>query len=613
MKIRVYILILLGIVNSLALSQTNLSNKYRLAKTYEQNGELQKAKSIYEELVTAKPNNNQYSNSLNEVYIKLKEYDNSVEFLTKRISNNPKDVSLYGMLGSTYYLMGNREKASEYWGKGIDVNKNSTINYSIISNYAIQNRAFENAIKYLEQGKTTAKNPTQFSYQLAQVYSVSMNYSKAAEEYCLVLLRQSKQLDYVKRRMQSYLASPGALEQSIDVTKKYQDNFTVQELLVFLYIQNDQFNDAYDLIVDIDTEQNRNGVLVFNFANEAYRNKKYSSASEAFKYVINNYPSSPFAINSQIGYAKTLESELDNNLNSDQNWKPIKSIDTTGAGKYIPVLKTYDDILRKINNIEAVNEVLYRMGSIKLYHFNDLDGASEKFMNIINNSSLSQFYGLGNLKLADISIVKGDLEKAKNYLMNSFSSIKTQKESKSEAKYKLALIHFWNSEFDRSLNTLNDINKDLSNNVSNDAIQLSMIINMGRRDSINLVKFAKADLLTTQKSFSDAAKLFNDLSEEDGFFLLNNISQFKYAEILIAQNNYPIAIEILKELSEKEKLNIFTDQSLFLLAQVYENGISDKKSAITIYEEILKYHPNSLYLEKAREGINRLKTKEVVR
>ena len=608
MKQQLNILILLVIMTPLVFSQTNLSNKYRLAKTYEQNGELQKAKSIYEELVAAQPLNNQYSNSLNEVYMKLKEYENSIEFLTKRISMNPNDISLYGMLGSTYFRMGNSEKAVETWDKGVTINKKSMISYSIISNFAIQNRAFEYAIKYLNEGKDKAPNPTQFSYQLAQIYSVSMDFNNAAEEYCQVLISQPKQLEYVKRRMQSYISAPSALEQSIDVVKNYSNNSSIQELLIFLHMQNNQFDDAYKLVVDLDNKQHKNGILVYNFANDAFRSNEFASSAKAYKYVMNNYPNSPLLISSQIGYAKTLEAELDINFNSAQDWKPIKSVDTTGASNYYPVLQTYNKILQIIKGTEAVNEVLYRMGAIKLYHFNDLDEASEDFSKILRNSSLSQFYGIANLRLADIAIQKGELEKSKKHLVNSFSSIKTPKEIKSEAKYKLALIQFWNSQFDRSLKTISDINKDLSNNNANDAIELSIIIKMGKRDSLNLVKFAKADLLIWQKKFSDAEKIFRDLSEEENFFLLNNISQFKYAEILIAQNNYPIAIEILKELSEKEKLNIFADKSLFLLAQVYEFGIGGRKTAKSIYENLLANFPNSLYLDETRESIKRLKT-----
>ena len=60
MKKIINILILLTMITPMVFAQTNLSNKYRLAKTFEQNGELQKAKSIYDELVKAQPSNNQY-------------------------------------------------------------------------------------------------------------------------------------------------------------------------------------------------------------------------------------------------------------------------------------------------------------------------------------------------------------------------------------------------------------------------------------------------------------------------------------------------------------------------------------------------------------------------
>lgn len=608
MRLLLKIFLLLFVSISICSAQNSINNKYRLARTYEQNGQLQKAKSMYEELNSAEPNNNQYSNALNSIYIKLKEYDNSIKFLQEKITRNPMDVSTHGMLGTTYYLQGNTEKAIESWDNGIKTNNKAIINYSIIANFAIQNRAFEPATVYLKEAKSKAPNPTQFSYQLAQIYSYSMDYANAAEEYCEVLKSYPKQLDYIKRRMQQYLSSPGGLNQSIDVAEKYQDNLTIQEFLIFLYTQNNQYEDAFSLVVKLDRDQNRNGILIYNFATDTYLKNEFSPSSDAYKYIIDNFPNSPLFRSSQIGYAKTLESKLYSSLKNNQGWKPVEAIDTSGSYKFSSVLEAYSELLTKINNTESVNEILFRTGSIKLDRFHDLNSAEEDFLKILRNSSLSQFYGIANLRLADISILSGNLAAAKNYLINSFSSIKTPEEVKSEAKYKLALIHFWNYEFDRSLNTISDINKDLSNDQANEAIELAMVINMGRRDSLNLVKFSQADLNTWQKNFAKAGPVFLQLSEQEGFFLLNNISMFRYAEILVAQDNYPIAIEILKTLSEKEKLNIFADKSLFLLAQVYEFGIADNAAANSIYEDILKYHPNSLYVQRARESITRLKT-----
>ena len=79
----IYFLII--IITQAGYAQSNLNNKYRLAKTYEQAGDFNKAKELYQELVTAAPLNNQFNNSLNEIYLKLKEYDQSIILLEKRI------------------------------------------------------------------------------------------------------------------------------------------------------------------------------------------------------------------------------------------------------------------------------------------------------------------------------------------------------------------------------------------------------------------------------------------------------------------------------------------------------------------------------------------------
>jgi len=304
-------------------------------------GKLEKARAIFEELATAQPANIQYANSLNDIYLKLKEYDKSVLFLSNRIEIRPNDVSLYGMLGTTYYISGNTEKAVEAWNKGILLNNNSQINYTIISNYATQNRAFEIAIKYLEEGKSKATNPTQFSYQLAQIYSYTMSYDKAANEYCFALITQPTQLSYIQRRMETYLSAVGALEQTISAVEKYEENITIKELLSFLYVKDNRFEDAFKLTKELDKIKGGEGILIFNFASNSLRNSQFDVASDAFRYLMDEYPTSKFVPQSKVGFAKTLEAKSDKEWNKNQqNWKPLTVIDTTNSYKYIPITKT---------------------------------------------------------------------------------------------------------------------------------------------------------------------------------------------------------------------------------------------------------------------------------
>ncbi len=602
----VFVLLLL-FSSTIIFAQTNLNNKYRLGKSYEQSGKLEKAKKLFEEITFAQPTNSQFANSLNDVYLKLKEYDSSINFLSERLKQIPNDVSLYGLLGSTYYISGNIEKAVETWDKGISINNSSQINYTIISNAAIQNRAFQIAIKYLNEGKSKASNPTQYSYQLAQIYSHTMAYKKAASEYVEALIHQPSQLSYIKRRMDTYLSAVGAIDESIAIAEEKSDNNTIKELLAFLYVRNNDYNKAFEIEKELDKLKGDDGVRIYNFATLAYRSVEYEVASQAYSFLIDNYPNSRFIPNCKLGYARTLEAKLDEEWNAIRNnWKPISEIDTSGAYKYYQIIDAYKSIAEFMNS-ELANETLFLIGKIYLNRFNNLKTAEKYFEQIIINSSLSTHYGKANLEIAKILLKQNNLELAKANLQNVFSSSQTDAKTKDEAKFLLAQINFFQSNFAGALLTISNINKDLSNDLSNDAIQLAMVINVGKRDSVNLEKFANAELLTAQLNFSEAEKVFKKLSENKNLFLINNIARFKYCEVLIAQNKFPTAIEVLKGLSETKELNIFADKSFYLLAQVYEFGIVDRELATSTYEKFLELFPNSLFIEKTQENLKRLK------
>lgn len=604
-------LIVLILLSSFTFSQSNLNNKYRLGQSFEASGNLDKAKEIYQELVIVRPSNNQYTKALNDIYLKLKEYDSSIKFLSTKIEQRSNDVSLYGMLGASYFLQGNIDKAVETWDLGIKANHSSQINYTIISNSAIQYRAFEIAIKYLLEGKEKAKNPSQYSYQLAQIYTYTMEYKKAAKEYVEALIQQPTQLTYIQRRMDTYLSAEGAIDESIEAVSSEDDKTEVKKLLSFLYKRNSQYDKAFKIEIELEKVKNSDGVKIFNFANEAYHAGQLDVASRAYNYVISNYPNSRFLPNCKIGFAKTLEAKLDKDWSENkENWKPICNIDTTGSSLYYKVIETYKSILVFVNG-ELANESLFRIGKIYKNRFNDTKRAEQYFRKIISNSSLSKYYGKANLELGKIYIQSSNLTEAEAKLGKVIASSRSEHEDKEEARFLQANIYFYENNFIDALSMLNNIKQDLSNNISNDAIELEMIINIGKRDSVNLSKFANANFLSAQSHFPEAEEEYKSLSENKNLFFLNNISLYKYAEILIAQNKYSMAIEVLKELSESKEMNIFADKSFYLLAQVYELGIKNRESALETYEKFLELFPNSLYLEKSQKNLRNLKNKKV--
>src|ERR1035437_4562213 len=129
------------------------NNRYLLAENYEQSGYPDKAKEIYEDLYRRNSSNPEYFNSLNRIYILLKQYDASIKLLEQKLSINTQDINIYGLLGITYYVMGNETKAFSVSDDGLNKLPQNQLYYRLMANYAIERRAFDKAIDFLKRGE----------------------------------------------------------------------------------------------------------------------------------------------------------------------------------------------------------------------------------------------------------------------------------------------------------------------------------------------------------------------------------------------------------------------------------------------------------------------------
>jgi len=238
MKIAHLAVIMVLFLISTITPQVDINNKIMLARSFEQAGDYDKAIQIFEEIYSLQPQNYMVFESLNRVYLQSKKYESSVKIIQARITNSPQDVNLFGMLGTTYYLMGNESKAYESWENGLIILPGNQMQYRVIANYAIQRRAFDKAIDYLKRGKAISPNPDLFSYDLANIHTLTMQFKEAAEEYCFILNLQPTQLTAVENRILSYSNKPGALSQTIEVFENWKkgDNISFDYMLAKLYI-----------------------------------------------------------------------------------------------------------------------------------------------------------------------------------------------------------------------------------------------------------------------------------------------------------------------------------------------------------------------------------------
>ena len=586
-------------------------NQLMLAEGYEQKGDLTKAVEILETLNKKDPGNIQYFNKLNTLYLQLKKYDESVKIINSRISINPQDISLYGMLGSTYYTSGDRTKAYQVWDDTIDKFKTNQMALRIISNFVIDRRDFEKAIEYLNRGKESSQDPFLYSYDLGELYQITMRYREAASEYCDLIKANPSQYQQIENKILSYSNKPNALDETIDVVEKYEsDNISFSYLLARLYIEKKNYDSAFDIYKQIDKKQNTKGSDLFSFGEFVYRDGEYKTASEVYKFLIDNYKDEQNTPLAKLGYAKTQEALfiLQYNL-SNPEWKPYSSLQKIDGNEINPVIEAYEEIIKTYTHSEVGIEANIRIGILQLYYNNNESEAEKYFKHITETYSTSKFASLAFIELGNISLKQAKLDAAEKSFQSVIKLSRANAEDKSFANYQLARIFSFRNDFESARKNLLSVMGNLKDNIANDAIELSILLNTAKNDSSNLSLYCSAEFLAEQKRFNEAKDLYLQLSQNQQAFVFHSIAKLRVAEMVIALNDYQNAIANLSLLVDEAEKNIYVDKALYLQGQIYQYGLKDSVKAVESYESLLAKFPRSLYLDKARENIIELKKK----
>lgn len=611
---KIFILILF--VAGFSHAQIDLNNQYMLAQSYMQAAMYDKAKPILEELYKNQPGNYEYFNALNQVYTQLKDYDASIALIEDKLKTSPQDINLYGMLGSTYYLKGNDKKAFEIWDDALNTLPQSEVNYRVIANFAIERRTFDKAIQYLKKGQDISSNPIYFAYDLANLYSLTMQFKDATEEYCLIISQNPNQLNIVENKILGYLTKPGALQASLPVVDKYSnsDNISFKFLLARFFIEEKSYDKAYDIYEKIDALQNSQGAQLLGFAQFLLGDKVYKTASDVYREIINKYSNSPYVSTAKLGYAKTLEAlfEEDNSAKIP-SWKPFYGLPKLNTEQIDKVISAYLEITKIYPHSEAANEAFLRIGELKLFKLEEISEAEEYFNDIVKDSPLSQYAADAYLDLAKASILSNNLDQAASYYLKITTMGRYPDDKKNIATYRLARIYFYKGDFDKTKEYLKSMLDNLGNNSANDALELSLLMNTSQNDSSNLAVFASAELLSEQNKFNEAYDKYKIVSADPNKLMLQNLASLREAEMELASNNIDSSIVHFQKIVNDNDKNIFADKALYLLGQIYLYSRNDKAKAIESYENLLAKFPNSLYLDQVRAEIIKIKGQSLER
>src|SRR5208283_728160 len=291
-------LTLLFVLSSHASAQTqDAVNKFRLAQSFEQAGEYDRACQLYEDLVRADSVNYAYFDGLRRCYTQLKNYDGAIAISVRRLNQQPRDINIMAALGALYYKSGNEARGDSMWNAAIAVAPKSATSYTIVSMVQSDNRLFDKSIATYLQGRKEIGEPTLFAGELAMLYSLMMNYGEATREDLTMLSLNEHLIDLVESRLAGFTAKEDGLAAAIKTVEEAvageSKGVVFRRLLLWLYMEGKRFDKAFEVSKQIEESTHSNGAEMVSFADLVFKEKSFAVAAKAYRYAIDNYPRIP--------------------------------------------------------------------------------------------------------------------------------------------------------------------------------------------------------------------------------------------------------------------------------------------------------------------------------
>ncbi len=567
-----------------------------LAKQYLNNGDYEKALVFYEKLVQKNPHRTDYMEDLITCYQQLERYVDAEGFLLKKTAEKNAFPTLFIDLGYNYALQKMPEKASLHYKTALSkITENPNFGYA--AGFQFQKYSLlEYAVKAYSMAMEI--NPQlDYNFQLARIYGEQGNIEKMYEAYLTLLVEGKTPQSNVLRNINDFVTEDAENENNIKLKKillqKAQKSPDIlwNELLSWLFVQQKEYAGAFSQEKAIYKRSGENSMQrLESLGDLALEDGQDQKAKGIFEYIVANGSDMAMTLNAQLNLITIALLDVDEK-------------------KLVEIQRTFENLM---NTYGYQGETL----QLQIAYANFLTFKRDQPELAIGILKKGLGLPLGKFGEALLKMTLGDIlvyDQKFNQALIYFSQV--QKDLKNDvigqnARFKVAQTSFYKGDFDWALTQLKVLRSSTSQLISNDAMQLSLLISDNSlEDSTQtaLKKYARADLLAYQNKTKEAISLLDDV-------LTNHKGEKIEDEALLRQAKL---LEILKDY-EKAEFNyikiinfyaqdILADDAYFALAELYRTILNEPDKAKDNYEKIIYNYQDSYYFPEARKNFRLLR------
>jgi tetratricopeptide (TPR) repeat protein len=577
----------------LAVCFTALAQEMELANSYFKQGEYDKAAELYKKISNNKDQARLIHNDYLATMVKLKDVVSAEKFLRTQIKNNPTLLSYKADLAQVFEISNRAELANQEYEKLIEeASKNDQQVYEL-QNFFYKANKIDFAVKLLLSARSKSKDIYKFDTQLARAYLYLDQKDKMLEEV-LGFGQRSKNYSYVQATIQDNIKS----EKEIEMLEKMlyakiqaepNETFNV-EILIWHFTQKADYARAFIQARALDRREKLNGFKVFELAGQSFNAKDFKNSSKMYQYIMEEYPDGEL-----YPYARRWLIQSKEEL--------VKTTFPIDNQQITDLIAQYKQMIVDVGINPKTVDALRNMALLNAFYLQDHTMAIEILESAIAGAGNNQkFKDQCKLDLGDIYILKDEpWESTLLYMQVE----KSQKEDNlgEIAKLKNAKLQYYTGQFELSKEILDVLKKATTREISNDAMQLSLLIqdNTGLDTSeVAMADFSKIDLLIFQNRYEESILKLDELFKKYKTHSLADEILWLKANTLLKINRINDAVADLKNILENYKYDILADDALFTLAKVTEENLKDKEKAMEYYRQLLKDYPGSIYGAQSR-------------
>ncbi|MEN9447580.1 MAG: hypothetical protein RJA25_870 [Bacteroidota bacterium] len=570
-----------------------------LARQFFENGEYAKASEYYNDLFQQNPAE-YYADYLN-VLILLKDFDKAektIKTIYKQSGNNP----LYLMDLADLYLKQNKEEeANKQFNKTIKELKPDRYTISQIAEKFIQLKQLDFAQRAYEKGKEILKDKNAFNLNIAKLLYLKNDWNGMINAYLNEAPFQANDLTPIENGLQAVLTEEklkDALEK--ELLKRVQatkSEYAYQDLLVWLYMQRNDFDGAILQAKSLDMMRREDGENVLRISRTAAIQKDYDAAAKGYQYIIDKGPQFSSYVTANLELINVKRDKIVNSPNYTRE-------------QLLSLKKTYQDFIKNFNNEYTVTTATLELAQLEALYMHDIDSAIALLIPITENNRMAKdVLSKAKLYLGDYYIIN-DQPWESLLLYTQVEKNEKGNPLGEEAKFRNAKLAYYKGDFGWAQTQLKIIKANTTEYISNDAIDLSVFIldNLNTDDTdFALLKFAKADLLRYQNKLDEAEDTLNFILQyypqtalqDDILFLKYNIEKDR--------QHYDKAASYLQKIVDNYGDDILADNALFYLGDLYQFYLKEEEKAKNYYEKIIVEYKDSTFSIEARKRYRKLR------